>query len=327
MEALRFGLVGFGHFGKHYARLLGAMSGVELVAVANRSTEMFELNRQYLSTQTIQTVDAVEVINNPTIDCLIVATPPSTHVSLIKSALQAGKHVLVEKPMVLDLAEAATLVPWIGQSTVMVAFQYVYNDYIRALKELIKSDRLGKVSYVLAQNWYFGPLRRDIGSFADAAGHELSMIEYLFSPGAIKKSSYQSFSIATPGVDDFSTATIEYVNGLRAHVTASWFVPEKSRQMIVVGDKSVAVFNDTAPTDKLKLYDRPYPTTTMEHSSDFMKELAAIPPEVVSVQGGEPLQTQLEHFVDCVRSGQKPETGFGFGQKIVAKMEAIQQRA
>lgn len=306
MQTLRFGLLGFGHFGKHYARLLGSIPAVELVTTANNA------------------IESSNIVSDPTIDCVVIATPPSTHKGLIEAALRSGKHVLVEKPMVLNSAEAAVLKDSVSETvTIMVAYQYVYNDYVRKLKDLIVRGRLGTVAYVVAQNWYFGPLRQDIGSFGDAVGHELSMIDYLLNPGALAKSSYQSFSITKPGGEDFSAATVEYASGLRAHLTVSWFMPEKSRQLIVVGDKGVAVFNDTA-TEKLRVYDRPYPTEPMTHSSNFMKDLVVIEPENVSVSAGEPLQNQLEYFVACVREKQKPITDFAFGEKIVSQIETIQ---
>ena len=319
IKTLQFGIIGLGHFGKHYARLLQEIPGVNLVAVANKSCEVFEENEISLRDGITKSLDESEILNNNKIDCVVIATPPSTHKDLIVKSIRAGKHVLVEKPMVIGAAEAKAVEKELKKRrdlVFMVGFQYIYNDYIRYLKEHIAD--LGKVGYVVAENFYFGPLRKDVGCFADAGVHELSILEYLLNPGDIKKVSRSSFGVQNNKIDDFTAAAISFKNGVKAYIAISWFMPEKSRKMTIVGDKGVAIFNDSSD-EKLRIYKRVYRNNFGDQPSDFMKDLSNIPQEVPKLTVNEPLRSELEHFIHCVNTGSESMTGFKFGNEVVKK--------
>src|SRR3989344_2368542 len=282
MKTLQFGIIGLGYFGKHYARLLQEISGVNLVAVANKLSDVFEKKEINLREGIIKTLNSDEIINNQEIDCVVIATPPSTHSELIIQTLRAGKHVFVEKPMVVSMVEAKAVEKELKKNAglvFMVGFQYIYNDYIRYIKKILDNSELGKVSYVVAENFYFGPLRKDVGCFADAGVHELSILEYLFNPGGIKTVSRHNFGITNNKTDDFTAVAIVFNNGIKAHITASWFMPEKSRKMTIVGEKGVVIFNDSSD-EKLRIYKRAYPDNFGDYPSNFMGDLSKIPTEV-----------------------------------------------
>src|SRR3989344_3453905 len=281
-QPLQFGIIGLGYFGKNYARLLQEIPGVNLVAVADKSGIILEKNEINLRDDIKKSLNPDEIINNKAINCVVIVTPPSTHCDLIVRALRAGKHVFVEKPMVVSGAEAKAVEKELKKNPnliFMVGFQYIFNDYIRYLKKALDEKMLGKVSYVVAENFYFGPLRKDVGCFADAGVHELSILEYLFNPGDIKKSSRTSFSVRNNKTDDFTAVAIVFNNGIKAHITASWFMPEKSRKMTIVGEKGVVIFNDSSD-EKLRIYKRAYPDNFGDYPSNFMGDLSKIPTEV-----------------------------------------------
>ena len=320
-QPLQFGIIGLGYFGKNYARLLQEIPGVNLVAVADKSGIILEKNEINLRDDIKKSLNPDEIINNKAINCVVIVTPPSTHCDLIVRALRAGKHVFVEKPMVVSGAEAKAVEKELKKNPnliFMVGFQYIFNDYIRYLKKALDEKMLGKVSYVVAENFYFGPLRKDVGCFADSGVHELSILEYLFNPGDIKKSSRTSFSVRNNKIDDFTTVALVFKGGIRANISASWFMPEKSRKMTIVGDGGVAVFNDSGD-EKLRIYKRAYPDNFGGNPSDFMKDLAKIPPETPKLTVSEPLRNELEHFIDCIRTGSRPLTGFNFGNEVTKK--------
>lgn len=308
MKTLQFGIIGLGHFGKNYARLLQEISGVNLVKTSNTPGE------------------TDEIINNKEIDCVVIATPPHTHCELIVKALRAGKHVLVEKPMVLTSAEAKKVKKELDKNknlVFMVGFQYIYNDYIRYIKDHVAE--LGRVGYMMGAHLYCGPLRADVGSFADAAIHDLAVLEYLFSPGKVVKVAGTSKSFNNSANDDFSAVTVTFKNGLAAHLLTSWYWPEKVRKVVLVGEKGMALFNDR-DENKLKWIKNVYPASDSGHSSLFLPGIIeGVSP--VSVNAGEPLKNELQHFIQCVNTGSQPLTGIDFGSRVTAMMEEIKKRS
>ncbi|MEK7084198.1 MAG: Gfo/Idh/MocA family oxidoreductase [Patescibacteria group bacterium] len=323
MAPLRFGLIGFGHFGKQYVRLLQTMPGASLEAIASHSAGAFEKNQDMLPVSARVYTHASDVLQNSRIDCVIIATPPSTHHELIQAALRAGKHVLVEKPMVQTQKEAEEVRQLAegGSCIFMVAFQYVYNDYINYLRDQLNVHALGKILYVLSENLYLGPMRSDASCFLDAGSHELSLLEYLFAPGDVSdaRGTHLSFSSAP---SDFTAATIHFDSGLAAHLLTCWFAPEKKHTFTVVGDHGMAVYNDRATSEKLQFFDRVYPSEKSRglFSTFFTQQT---PPWSPSINAREPLQNELEHFIACVRTGSRPRTDVEFGYRIMETYEAI----
>lgn len=324
MRPLRFGLIGLGHFGNHYLRLLQEIPGVALVAVASRSAESFVVYRDRLPPSIERTTNTGSLFSRPDIDCVVIVTPPSTHASLVVQALAVGKHVLVEKPMVISVQEAEQIKNVLAQSnrTVMVGFPLVYNHYIQALKNRIAE--LGRILYVLGEHCYYGPIRSDVGCFMDASIHELSVLEYLFAPGAVTAVTGTSRHFGASSYEDFSAATVTFSNGLTAHFVTSWYAPEKVRRLTVVGETGMAVFDDIAAEHKLRLYHRRYPQkfAGAPGASYFPPDASAVP-EVIERNTGEPLRYELEHFIECVRTGAAPLTDFDFGYRVTEQCEKI----
>lgn len=302
---LRFGLIGLGYFGKNYLRLLQTINGIELVAVATRTPE--SLSKLPLPKNVIKTTDVESVLKNPEIDCVVIATPPETHLKLAISALKNGKHVLLEKPMVPSLSEAKKLrdAARKSKSTFMVGHQFVYNDHIRYLRDSIESKALGKISHVVGEHLLFN-IRNDIGCLWDAGTHQLSMLQYLFNPGKIKKATGSSVDMSGKGFDDFSSVTVKFRSGLLATIIVSWFGTEKTRNITVVGDKKVAFLDDTLPEKKLMLFSRDSPE--------------GVAPKIAA---REPLRNEIEHFIHCIATGETPLTGIDKSYEITEWLDKI----
>lgn len=325
MKTLQFGIIGLGHFGKHYARLLQENPDVQLVAVANKSGEVFKKGVISLPENIKTSLDANEIIGDTRIDCVVIATPPSTHARLIVKALRAGKHVFVEKPMVIRVAETNAIKKELKKNkklVFMVGFQYVYNDYIQYLKSHI--NELGSVKYVLGENLYCGPFRADVGSFMDAAVHDCAVLEYLFSPGKVVKVAGARRSIGKTKNDDFGAVSVVFQNGLMVHLLTSWYWPEKVRKITVVGGNGMVLFNDR-DENKLKSFSHKYPVWDKKQSSLFLPGMVD-QPAVAQVIAREPLKNELDHFIECIKTGKTPTTGFDFGYKVTKMMEQISMR-
>ena len=192
------------------------MAGVELVAVsAHRS-------------------DVSSVISNPEIDAVVIATPPMSHFALVRQALAAGKHVLVEKPMTASLDEALELQTLVKNSgrVFMVGHQYLYNDHMRALKHEIEKGTLGTVHYFFSEHLYYRRERADVGSFWDGATHEFAIADYLFGLGEIKTANGYTINVTGEGDrDDVATANVEFDNGLLLNMVTSRLYPQNVRRM------------------------------------------------------------------------------------------------
>lgn len=310
MENLRFGLIGAGYFGKHYLRLLKELPDVELKSVATKS-----------SVET--TPDAI--LRDPEIDCVVIATPARTHFDLATRALLAGKHVLVEKPLVLNLSDAAELKKLVEKTNkvLMVGHQYLYNDYIQKLKDEISRGTLGEIKYIFAEHMYFGPLRSDTGVFFDAATHEFAILDYLFGPFEIEKAQGASLSMTGKGFDDFAAAEIRFSNGILFTIVLSRFAPQKIRRMVFGGSRGLALF-DEGQDVKLSFYNFPYPeiSETQKLDSNFF-ETAPGDIAMPQLEFKEPLRAELEHFVNCVQTGDTPKSDIEHGVRVTGHLTKV----
>jgi UDP-2-acetamido-3-amino-2,3-dideoxy-glucuronate N-acetyltransferase len=315
MQTLNFGLIGVGRFGKHYIRLLQKMKGVKLVAVAAKTKDSLKEVSHLLKDDVLQLTNSDALLKMKTIDCVVIATPVSTHFAFAKKAIEAGKNILLEKPMVKNLAEAKKLkgIAKKSRKTFMVAHQFVYNDYVKYLKKEIKRGSLGKVKLVVAQHLYPGPMRNDVGCFWDAGTHELSMLQSLFKPGRIKRAEGSSVAFKKGGFDDLTSATIKFGNGLIANIDICWCYPEKTRAFTIVGSRKTAVFDDVAGK-KLIIF----PTI---HTAKLKNQ--KLKPVVPKINAKEPLKNELEHFVYCVRNKKNPETGIDSAYEITEWLDKV----
>lgn len=269
---LRFGVIGTGRFGKHYPRLLQGLEGVSLTATANRTDGKGDA-----------------LISDAGIDCVIIASPAETHFEYIKKALLAGKHVLVEKPMVIHAAQAAELKALVEKSSkvFMVAHQFLFNEHIQALKSKIESGELGTVENIFAEHLYPGPIRTDVGVFWDAAPHELAIIDYLFGPSEVLNVKGTVKKISGAPVDDYVFADVEFANKICLTLLYSSISPVKSRRLFFAGSKGLAYYDDAQKKER------------------------------------EPLLLELIHFIDCVKKSERPITDINHGIRVIKALDKI----
>ena len=194
-----------------------------------------------------------------------------------------------------------------GKQTFMVGHQFVYHDHVRYLRSLIDGidgNSIGNVRYAFGEHMLFQS-RPDVGCLWDAGPHQLSMLQYLLSPGKIVKVVGRSVAMSDAGSDDFTAATVEFKSGLLATIIVSWFGAKKTRKLTVVGDKKVSVFDDVEKKDKLKLF---------SHSAGL---------EIPKISAKEPLRNELEHFVHCIKTGEMPLTGADSSYEIAEWLDKI----
>jgi predicted dehydrogenase len=242
------------------------------------------------------TTEAKTAWNDPDIDCIVIATPPSTHFVITRQAMTHHKHVLVEKPMVTSTAESRELEKLVERSNeiFMIGFTYIYNDHINCLKKAIECGALGAVLSMRAEHRH-KPERNDINSFWDAAPHPLSVFSYLFNPTNLVKVRLET------STRRLTSATLQFDRGPILRIATESNSPKKIRKMVFDGELQTATLDETRKTKKLLF------------SRDGAPRLAV----------DEPLRNELEHFIRCVRSKQQPITNLRFGARVTKWLEEV----
>jgi len=229
--------------------------------------------------------------------------------------------------MTISLRDARELEKLVQKSDkiFMVGHQYLYNDHISELKEKLDNGILGKIHYVFAEHFYFGPLRRDIGVFWDAVPHMLSIADYLFSPFEIKKVKGTMVVFEGSEHDDFVSAQINTKSNILLSVAVSRFAFPKTRKIIFGGSLGVAVYDELEPENKLKFVNHPYPPESFKKSSLFLtpKNNEILMPKV---KAREPLFNQLNHFLNCVRQDCLPLSDIKHGIRIIKMLDLIEKK-
>jgi predicted dehydrogenase len=320
---LRFGQIGYGYWGPLMLRNLARQENAEVVLLADLSEKRLadaERNHPGLAT----TNDTAQVLNDPTIDAVYIATPLGTHFDLARQALSSGKHVLVEKPLTGASAEARELIALATEKelVLMVGHTFEYSPEVEYLRQLYMSGELGRTYYINSSRLNLGIFRRDADVIWDLAPHDLSMINYIMGmkPMAV---SARGASCVHDGLLDVAYIDLKYPDNIIAHVHVSWLNPNKERRFTIVGDRRMVCYDDTAGNEKIKVYDRgvdrpDYASTFGEFQLSYRYGEIVIP----FVQGSEPLAVECQHFAEAIRSGKAPRSNGEVGLTVVRTLEA-----
>ncbi|MGB9184338.1 MAG: Gfo/Idh/MocA family oxidoreductase [Solirubrobacteraceae bacterium] len=325
---MRVALIGLGYWGPNYARVLSEVSDAELVAACDSSPQALEfISARYPGTHAARTPD--EIFENDEIDAVIIATPTSTHHGLALAALEAGKHVLCEKPLATTVAECDELILASDRARriLAVGHTFIFNPAVRQLRDLIVNGEIGRVLYCHSARTGLGPIRQDVNVLWDLAPHDLSILFYLLDQ-ELRSVTATGQAFLREGTEDVVFLTLRFANDVLANVHASWLDPYKVRRTTVVGDNRMVVFDDVAVDEKLRIYDRGASYESVSESArgteygEFKALIRDGGIQIPSVPSREPLKEQVMHFVDCCRTGQRPESGGREARLVVAALEA-----
>jgi predicted dehydrogenase len=323
---LQAALVGTGYWGPNLANAVERTGKAVLSWLCDaNSKNLASLARRYPHAKA--TTDIGEILEDARVDAVIIATPSATHFELGKLALEACKHVLIEKPLTTSSREAALLVELAQQrhSVLMVGHVFEYNAAIRTVEGLIKSGELGEIYYMSFERTNLGPVRTDVGALWDLATHDASiMCDFMSATPASVSATGQSY--LNPGIEDVVFATFTFDGGTAAHIHASWLNPSKVRQITVVGSKKMAICDDLDLRQPVRVYDKhvslpPLSEITgsfLQHKTLVIDSGAIIP----VVQSREPLLAEVDDFFECILSGSKPRADGLSGWRVVCMMEA-----
>jgi len=322
------GVVGCGHWGPNHIRIFSQIVGVKVVMCSDLDDSRLQaIKASFPDIQT--TTNYQEILTRPDIQAVCIATPTATHYNLVKEALQAGKYVLCEKPLSLKSQECLELKRLADAQAKVLAIGHVFlfNEGIRQLKDYVQSGELGNVYYAHSERTNLGPFRYDVNALWDLAPHDLSIFNYLFNGAPESVSARGQKCLNTP-LDDLAFATLEYPRNVLVNVHVSWLDPRKVRQITIVGDKKMVVWDDLDNLGPIKLYDKHVEKTQVFYQTygDFqlLSKEGSITIPKVSVR--EPLKTQDQYFIHCIEKKIAPDlVDAQKAYDIVRTLEAIQR--
>jgi predicted dehydrogenase len=326
-RVISVGVVGAGYWGPNLIRNLAETPGCEVRYVCDTGEQaLARIGRRFSRVHT--TTRYSDLLDDRSLDAIVIATPVSTHADLATDALRAGKHVLIEKPLCADLESARQLVALAQAQGVvlMVGHTFEYNPAVRKLKEVIKAPGFGDVVYAYARRVNLGILRDDVDALWNLAPHDLSIVLYLFEEYPSHLSAHGLAHIR-PDVEDVAFVYLEFPSGRGAHIHVSWLDPSKARSVTVIGSRQMAVYDDLDPESRVKIYDRGFEvepiTSGIDHGSPASYTYRARSGDIVCphIEWKEPVAVECRHFVDTIRDGAVPLTDGMSGLRVVQLLE------
>jgi predicted dehydrogenase len=323
---IKLGVIGYGYWGPNLVRNFMEARGSTVVAVCDlRPERLNQLTNRYPSIKTCTNTE--ELLGDPQIDAVAIATPVSTHFDLAIAALSAGKHVLVEKPLAANSEQALQLIEEAAsrKRALMVDHTFVYTGAVRKIRELITANQLGEIYYYDAVRVNLGLFQHDVNVIWDLAIHDLSIMDYVLPSRAVAVSATGISNI--PGQpENVAYITLFFGTPQIAHVHVNWLTPVKVRHTLIGGSDKMILYDDLEPSEKVKVYDK---GVRVSQSPEDVYEM------LVSYRSGdmwaprldatEALHTEALHFIDCIKNNKQPETDGQAGLRLVRIVEAAER--
>jgi len=322
---LQIGVIGYGYWGPNIVRNFFGTADCDVYKVADaRMERLHVLSRLFPSINTVP--DAMDIINDPLVDAVVVATPVNSHFALAKKALEHGKHVLIEKPMTSSVAEADELIELALSKglTLMADHTFLYTGAVAKMKELVDNMSIGKPSYFDSTRINLGLFQADVNVLWDLAPHDISILTYLITelPVSINAT---GISHTRNSIENIAYLTVNYQSDFIAHFNCSWSSPVKVRQTLIGGDKKMIVYNDLEPSEKIRVYDTGFNLITEEDKNRIMVDYRTGDVFIPKLSAREALAGVAEDFVQSVLNGKKPLSNALLGRQVVNILEASQE--
>jgi predicted dehydrogenase len=335
-DAVRVAVIGYGYWGPNLVRNFAEATGSRVVGVSDlRGERLDSVRDRYPAVNA--TTDFEELLADPTVDAVAIATPVSTHHALAMAALCAGKHVLVEKPLAMTSAEARELIETAARldRVLMVDHTFVYTSAVQKIKELIDSGSLGELYYYDSVRINLGLFQQDVSVLWDLGVHDLAIMDYLLGAAPTKVSAVGAAHIPGRPVNT-AYLTCVFGNNLLAHFHVNWLAPVKIRRSLIGGARQMIVYDDLEPSEKVKVYDKGVTLANGTNDSnrangggkgkyDLLVGYRAGDVLAPHLGVGEALRVEVQHFVDCVRTGSRPVTDGESGLRVIRVLEAAEK--
>jgi len=322
-KPIKVGVVGCGYWGPNLIRNFRALPDCNLRMMCDVSEARLKHLKQ-LYPEVEGATDYGHMLNGAGLDAVVVATSVKHHFPMAKASLLAGKHTFIEKPMASSAAQCEELVAIAKAKSLvlMVGHTFLYSPAVRKIKELVEWGDLGEIRYICARRLNLGLFQKDINVAWDLAPHDISIILHIMEQLPVSVNCRGSAHV-TPGIEDVTSMCLNFPNNRSAIIHSSWLDPRKTREMTIVGNKKMIVYDDVAQIEKIKLYDarveRPphYDTFGEFHYAYHYGDMY-----VPYIKQEEPLKSECQHFLDCIREGISPLTDGKRGLELVKILEA-----
>jgi predicted dehydrogenase len=324
-DAVGVAILGCGYWGTNYVRVFNELASARVVAVCDRRLDRLrEVERRYPGVTVTTEVEAA--LGLAGVDAAIVCTEATSHYRLTRICLQAGKHVLVEKPIATSVADADHLIDLARSRrlTLMVGHTFLYNAGLKKVKDYIDRGELGQLYYLYARRTNLGPIRQDVNALWDLAPHDISIFNYLLG-GVPSWVSAVGARVLGNGREDVGFIALGYPRDVVGHIHVSWTDPHKVREVVVVGSDKRIVFNDLHTMEQVRVFERGIAAAANGAAAAdgypfVMRDGAIISPKV---EASEPLKNQCSHFLERVMQGARPLSGGWEGREVLRVLEAV----
>jgi predicted dehydrogenase len=319
----RIGVVGLGYWGPNLARNFDRLPGAELRWICDQSEEARERwSPAFPGTRA--TADLDELLEDPELDAVVVATHVPSHAALATRVLGAGKHCFVEKPLAQSVSDAEQVVAAAREAgkVLMVGHLLEYHPGVEKLKEIAESGELGDIYYLYSNRLNLGKLRADENALWSLGAHDVSVLLHLAGGEEPSECQASGESYMRDGVEDVVFCYLRFPSGLAAHLHLSWLDPHKERRFTVVGSKKMATFDDMEIERKVTVYDKGFDQSFSSYGEYIMRSGDIWSPHI---SNEEPLRIECRHFLERVADGGEPRSGGESGVRVVRVLEALQR--
>jgi len=321
--ATGIGLIGIGYWGPNLLRIFASLPQIKLRIVCDRNNSAIEKYRLAYPNITFLT-DFKAVINDKNIEAVIISTPAATHYDIARLALLSGKDVFVEKPVTLKISEAKALVN-ISKRTkkiLMVGHLLEYHPAVIKLKNLIENKSLGDIYYIESRRLNLGKIRREENVLWSLAVHDIATIIFLLGKMPVEVEATGE-SYIQKNIEDLTFLTLRFPDNILAHISVNWLSPRKVREITVVGSRKMAIFDDMALDEKLKIWNQ-YKEEERFVSYQTLPKLKFGSISIPKVKLEEPLRLECEHFIECIKSRTQPRSDGEDGLRVLRVLKAAQ---
>ncbi len=315
------GVVGLGYWGPNLARNFAALPAAELTWLCDAQPEVRErVGAAFPGARLTGELD--DLLDDPALDAVVLATPVPSHAELSVRVLEAGKHCFVEKPLAQSVADAERAVAAADRAgrILMVGHLLQYHPGVARLKALVESGDLGEIRYIYGNRLNLGKLRADENALWSLGAHDVSVLLHLAGEEPYELSA-RGEAYMNPPVEDVVFAFMRFPSGLTAHLHLSWLDPHKERRFTVVGATRMATFDDMAIEGKLTVYDKGFDEKVDTYGEYITRSGDTWSP---MLPNAEPLRLECEHFLECVREGKTPLSDGASGLRVVRVLEGLQ---
>ncbi len=323
---VKIGVIGLGYWGPNLVRNFNAAVGAEVVMVGDFEQERLDkICNQYPKVRGVK--DGTEIINSTEIDAVVLATPIKTHYSLAKQALNAGKHVLVEKPLTTSAEEGKELIA-LAESKgkiIMVDHTFLYTGAVQKIKELVENGEIGDLQYFDSTRINLGLFNPNWSVAWDLAVHDLSIFDYISGGKQAVSVSATGISHTNLSIEDISYITLHFSDKTIVHITSSWISPVKIRSTLIGGTKKMVIYDDVEPTEKIKIYDSGFSVQDPEEMHKFLVDYRFGDIHIPKIAQTEALMGVANDFISAIKNGTIPISSAQTGLRVVAILEAAEK--